>query len=74
MFSDGTVTAGGWPVAGKIVFDSFSLRYSADSPRVLKNLNFQINPSEKVTWTRDVVLIKLKLKKIRVLGRYSCFR
>ncbi|XP_022168732.1 probable multidrug resistance-associated protein lethal(2)03659 isoform X2 [Myzus persicae] len=38
----------GWPFLGKIEFRNFSLRYSLDSPYVLKNLNIQIQPLEKV--------------------------
>ncbi|XP_054091098.1 probable multidrug resistance-associated protein lethal(2)03659 isoform X2 [Zeugodacus cucurbitae] len=39
-----------WPEQGKIVFDELSLRYFPDpkSDRVLKSLNFEIQPSEKV--------------------------
>lgn len=37
-----------WPDSGQIVFQNFHLRYSPDSPYVLKNLNFQIQPMEKV--------------------------
>ncbi|XP_060872043.1 LOW QUALITY PROTEIN: ATP-binding cassette sub-family C member 4-like [Metopolophium dirhodum] len=37
-----------WPYAGKIVFKDFNLRYSSDSPYVLKNLNIQIQTMEKV--------------------------
>ncbi|XP_011211265.2 probable multidrug resistance-associated protein lethal(2)03659 isoform X1 [Bactrocera dorsalis] len=39
-----------WPEQGKIVFDELSLRYFPDSKsdRVLKSLNFEIQPSEKV--------------------------
>lgn len=37
-----------WPNSPKIVFQNLSLRYSSDSPYVLKNLNFQIQPMEKV--------------------------
>ncbi|CAI6360542.1 unnamed protein product [Macrosiphum euphorbiae] len=38
----------GWPYAGKIVFKDFNLRYSSDSPYVLKDLNIQIQTMEKV--------------------------
>ncbi|XP_060872047.1 probable multidrug resistance-associated protein lethal(2)03659 isoform X2 [Metopolophium dirhodum] len=38
----------GWPYSGKIVFKDFNLRYSSDSPYVLKNLNIQIQTMEKV--------------------------
>lgn len=40
-----------WPNAGKIVFQNLNLCYSPDSPSVLKNLNFQIQPMEKVIIT-----------------------
>eukprot|EP00102_Acyrthosiphon_pisum_P020913 XP_016658123.1 PREDICTED: multidrug resistance-associated protein 4 isoform X2 [Acyrthosiphon pisum] len=38
----------GWPYAGKIVFKDFNLRYSSDSPCVLKDINIQIQTMEKV--------------------------
>lgn len=38
----------GWPFLGKIEFCNFNFRYDLDSPYVLKNLNFQIQPMEKV--------------------------
>jgi len=38
----------GWPYSGKIVFKDFNLRYSPDSPYVLKDLNIQIQTMEKV--------------------------
>ncbi|XP_026807567.1 probable multidrug resistance-associated protein lethal(2)03659 isoform X2 [Rhopalosiphum maidis] len=38
----------GWPFLGKIEFRNFNLRYSLDLPYVLKNLNVQIQPMEKV--------------------------
>ncbi|XP_050058893.1 ATP-binding cassette sub-family C member 4-like isoform X5 [Aphis gossypii] len=38
----------GWPFLGKIEFRNFNLRYDLDSPYVLKNLNVQIQPMEKV--------------------------
>nr|CAD7413963.1 unnamed protein product [Timema poppensis] len=37
-----------WPTRGKIVFSNISLRYSKSDPPVLKNLNFTINPCEKI--------------------------
>jgi len=37
-----------WPHAGQIVFKNFNLRYSSDSPYVLKDLNIQIQTMEKV--------------------------
>ncbi|XP_063224295.1 probable multidrug resistance-associated protein lethal(2)03659 [Bacillus rossius redtenbacheri] len=37
-----------WPSHGRIVFKNVYLSYSSDEPPVLKNLNFTINPSEKV--------------------------
>lgn len=40
-----------WPNAGKIVFRNLNLFYSPDSPCILKNLNFQIQPMEKVILT-----------------------
>jgi len=38
----------GWPHSGKIIFEHFNLRYSPDSPYVLKDLNIQIQTMEKV--------------------------
>ncbi|KAF0703952.1 putative multidrug resistance-associated protein lethal(2)03659, partial [Aphis craccivora] len=38
----------GWPFLGKIEFRNFNLRYDLNSPYVLKNLNVQIQPMEKV--------------------------
>nr|CAD7442940.1 unnamed protein product [Timema bartmani] len=37
-----------WPTRGKIVFSNISLRYSKSDPPVLKNLNFTIDPCEKI--------------------------
>ncbi|XP_025833020.1 probable multidrug resistance-associated protein lethal(2)03659 [Agrilus planipennis] len=37
-----------WPENGNIQFKSVFLKYSSRSPYVLKNLNFTINPQEKV--------------------------
>jgi len=37
-----------WPNNGQIVFKNLSLRYSLDTPHVLKNLNIIIQPMEKV--------------------------
>lgn len=37
-----------WPENGDIEFRNLSLRYDKDEPYVLKNLNFAINPTEKV--------------------------
>ncbi|XP_044751806.1 ATP-binding cassette subfamily C member 4-like [Coccinella septempunctata] len=37
-----------WPPTGKITFKNMGLRYSNDTPLVLKNLNIVINPKEKV--------------------------
>lgn len=37
-----------WPNDGKIIFQNLYLRYSADTPHVLKNLNIIIEPMEKV--------------------------
>jgi len=41
-----------WPYSGKILFENFNLRYSLNSPYVLKDLNIQILSMEKVS---DVV-------------------
>jgi ABC-type multidrug transport system fused ATPase/permease subunit len=37
-----------WPVAGKIEFKNVSLRYYENGPKALKDISFQINPSEKI--------------------------
>lgn len=37
-----------WPERGKIIFRNMFLRYSKDSPYVLKDLIFEIQPREKV--------------------------
>ncbi|XP_026807743.1 multidrug resistance-associated protein 4-like [Rhopalosiphum maidis] len=37
-----------WPYSGKIVFKDFNLRYSLNSPYVLKDLNIQIQSMEKI--------------------------
>lgn len=37
-----------WPQNGAVSFENLSLRYSPTEPPVLKNLNFQIKPGEKV--------------------------
>lgn len=37
-----------WPVSGKIVFKNFNLRYNPNGPYILKNLNIEIEPMEKV--------------------------
>lgn len=37
-----------WPEKGKIVFKDLCLRYAPEEPLVLKKLNFEIKPGEKV--------------------------
>ncbi|XP_050060622.1 probable multidrug resistance-associated protein lethal(2)03659 isoform X2 [Aphis gossypii] len=37
-----------WPYSGKIVFKNFNLRYSLNSPYVLKDLNIEIRSMEKI--------------------------
>ncbi|XP_044272820.1 probable multidrug resistance-associated protein lethal(2)03659 isoform X2 [Tribolium madens] len=37
-----------WPSEGRISFQSVSLRYSSTEPPVLKNVNFTIEPGEKI--------------------------
>jgi len=37
-----------WPHKGQIIFKNFYLRYSLDSPHVLKDLNIKIESMEKV--------------------------
>jgi hypothetical protein len=38
----------GWPVKGMIQFDHMNLKYSPIDPPVLKDLNFIIQPAQKV--------------------------
>jgi ATP-binding cassette subfamily C (CFTR/MRP) protein 4 len=38
----------GWPVKGMIEFDHMDLKYSQTDPPVLKDLNFIIEPAQKV--------------------------
>ncbi|ESO07545.1 hypothetical protein HELRODRAFT_110482 [Helobdella robusta] len=38
----------GWPSDGRIVFSNYYLSYQKNSTHVLKNVNFTINPKEKV--------------------------
>lgn len=38
-----------WPPQGKIEFKNFNLRYSINAEPILKNINFVIEPSSKVT-------------------------
>lgn len=37
-----------WPKFGKIKFTDYSVKYRPDTEIVLKNLNFEVNPGEKV--------------------------
>ncbi|XP_055381375.1 probable multidrug resistance-associated protein lethal(2)03659 [Condylostylus longicornis] len=37
-----------WPFYGKIVFSDFNMKYSNDGEYILKNLNFEILPREKI--------------------------
>lgn len=37
-----------WPQHGRVVFKDIYLRYVPDDPPVLKNLNIEIRPAEKV--------------------------
>lgn len=37
-----------WPLKGQITFKNFYLRYSLDTPHVLKDLNIKIESMEKV--------------------------
>lgn len=40
-----------WPHKGDIVFKNFYLRYSQNTPHVLKNLNIHIKSTEKVIYS-----------------------
>lgn len=42
---------------GKIEFRNFNLRYSLDSPYILKNINVQIQPMEKVNLVVEVNIL-----------------
>lgn len=37
-----------WPHEGQITFKTYYMRYDPDVPFVLNNLNFNIEPAEKV--------------------------
>lgn len=54
-----------WPQKGQIMFKNFSLRYSPDTPHVLKDLNIEIEPMEKVIFGTylcfKIVMIMLHL-------------
>lgn len=44
-----------WPQKGQIQFKNFYLRYSVDTPHVLKNLNITIESMEKVIFSKYAV-------------------
>ena len=46
--NDYSNSLGSWPSKGKIQFENFSVKYREDTEIVLKNLNFLINPKEKI--------------------------
>jgi len=56
-----------WPQKGQIIFKNFYLRYSQDSPHVLKDLNIKIESMEKVIFS-----IKSVFKT--VINEYIVFR
>lgn len=37
-----------WPFKGYVSYQNVSLRYASNDPPVLKNLNFEVYPEEKV--------------------------
>ncbi len=41
-------TPKGWPEKGSVTFSDVSLRYYADGPSVLKGINFDVSPGEKM--------------------------
>ena len=43
-----TVPPENWPQEGRIVFRNVNLYYDRNQPPVLKDINFEIEPSEKV--------------------------
>lgn len=47
LFSDKTLALD-WPSNGKITFKNFYLRYGPDSQNILKDLNVNIEPMQKV--------------------------
>ena len=46
---------------GAIEFDNASLAYRPGLPLVLKNLNFKINPMEKLVFVEEPVLVNHQL-------------
>ena len=45
---EGNRPAADWPTQGEVVMDNISIRYSPDTPDVLKGVSFHIKPHEKV--------------------------
>lgn len=45
---EGKIPTSSWPDEGKVEFKSVSMKYSKESPFVLRDLNFSIRPKEKV--------------------------
>jgi ABC-type multidrug transport system fused ATPase/permease subunit len=37
-----------WPTIPQVTYESVSMRYQPDSPLVIKNLSFVLNPAEKI--------------------------
>jgi len=56
-----------WPHKGQITFKNFYLRYSLDSPHVLKDLNIKIESMEKV-------ILSTKLYFETVINKHITFR
>lgn len=46
-----------WPQKGQIKFQNFYLRYSPDTPHVLKNLNINVESTEKVIFSTCCLII-----------------
>ena len=47
LFKDVTLSEG-WPKDGEITAHNVNYRYSANSPAVLRDINFNIHPRERV--------------------------
>nr|XP_023028665.1 multidrug resistance-associated protein 4-like [Leptinotarsa decemlineata] len=64
----------GWPFKGEIVFDDTSMSYFEGGPKILKNLNFTVKPTEKVgivgrTGAGKSSLISALFRLVKIEGR-----
>ncbi|TPX33242.1 hypothetical protein SmJEL517_g03868 [Synchytrium microbalum] len=46
--SGGDKPPANWPVTGRVLFQNLCVRYSPDSPDVLSNINFEVEPGQRV--------------------------